>query len=213
MSKELEIVIASGNQGKIEEIKDILRDLEVKILSLQDYPEIPPIVEDGWTFEENAVKKAETVSRFTGKITLADDSGLEVDVLNGDPGVRSARYAGEGATKKDLCEKLLKAVEGIPDQDRTARFRCVIAIAQPGRPTQTVSGKCEGKIAYSMRGDYGFGYDPIFVVPSYGKTMAELGGEIKNRLSHRALALQKARLILQSILHAPCAPWLLGGRS
>lgn len=199
MSKELEIVIASGNQGKIEEIKDILRDLEVKILSLQDYPEIPPIVEDGRTFEENAVKKAETVSRFTGKITLADDSGLEVDVLNGDPGVRSAGYAGEGATKKDLCEKLLKAVEGIPDQDRTARFRCVIAIAQPGRPTQTVSGKCEGKIAYSMRGDYGFGYDPIFVVPSYGKTMAELGGEIKNRLSHRALALQKARLILQSI--------------
>lgn len=198
MSQELEIVIASGNQGKIEEINHILKDSGVKILSLQDYPDIPPIVEDGHTFEENAVKKAETVCRFTGKISLADDSGLEVDALNGAPGVMSAMYAGEGATKKDLCEKLLKAMEDVPDQKRTARFRCVMAIAQPGRSTQTVSGECEGLIAHSMQGNYGFGYDPVFLVPSYRKTMAELGGEIKNRISHRALALHKARLILKS---------------
>ncbi|MEW5767322.1 MAG: XTP/dITP diphosphatase [bacterium] len=199
MSQELEIVIASGNQGKIEEIKDILKDWRVKILSLRDYPDMAPIVEDGRTFEENAVKKAETVCRFTGKIALADDSGLEVDALNGAPGVMSARYAGEGATKEALNKKLLKAMEDVPEQKRTARFRCVMAIAQPDRQTQVVSGKCEGIIAHAMRGDYGFGYDPVFVVPSFGKTMAELGGEIKNRISHRALALQKALLILHSV--------------
>jgi len=199
----VKVVLATRNKGKIREIVPILSSqlkIPVEILSLLDYPHIPEIKEDGRTLEENAIKKATTVASLTGLITIADDSGLEVDALDGLPGVHSARFAGEEADDKKNMEKLLHLLEGIPLERRTARFRCVIAIAHPSGEIHTVDGTCDGIITTEKRGERGFGYDPVFLIPSYGKTFAELGEEIKNRISHRAIALKKASTLLNSLL-------------
>lgn len=195
-----EIVIASRNKEKKKELKTLLNDLKIKVLDLNDFPAAPNVEEKGKTFEENAKAKALTIARFTERLTLADDSGLEVKVLCGKPGVRSARFAGEGASYAEINQKLLRLLSGIPKSKRQAKFVCVIAIADKNGLVGTTQGKCSGWISFARRGKYGFGYDPVFVYPRYNKTFAELGPKIKNRVSHRAKALKKAKAIIQKYL-------------
>ncbi len=191
----LKIVLATKNRGKIEEIRSILKDSDIKgdieISSLLDYPGIPEIGEDGATFSENARKKALTVAAYTGLTACADDSGLVVDALDGAPGIYSARFAGERASDSENIKKLLRLLRSIPYEKRTARFICVIALATPDGHVNLVDGECPGMIATEERGASGFGYDPVFIVSAYGKTFAELGREVKNKISHRAIALGK----------------------
>ncbi|MBU0700286.1 XTP/dITP diphosphatase [bacterium] len=190
----MRIVIASKNKGKIEEIKRLLGDAAVDVVSLSEYPDIPEIIEDGQTFEENAVKKATTVAKYTKEIALADDSGLVVDCLNGEPGVLSARFGGENLDDNGRNQLLLERMKN--SDDRVARFICVIAIATPEGIMKTVHGSCEGTIADTHRGDHGFGYDPVFIPDGYTSTFAELGIGIKNKLSHRAKALERVGDVL-----------------
>lgn len=194
------LIIATKNKGKVKEFKEILNDVPVEVMSLYDLPECPEIVEDGDSFRQNAVKKAETISSFMGKIVVADDSGLEVDYLDGRPGIHSARFAGSKATDEENNQKLLKMLEDVPEKLRTAQFTCVIAISCPGKKTLVVEGICRGKIIDMPRGMMGFGYDPLFLVPELGKTFAELGPEIKNKISHRARAMEKAREVLRTLI-------------
>lgn len=184
-------VLASKNKHKAEEIKAIL-GAGFNVIT-QDAAGVGDIdvVEDGTTFEENAVKKAEAIMQATGKPTIADDSGLCVDALGGDPGVYTARYAGENATDKQNIGKLLGALSGVAFDKRTAKFVCVIAFAQPGRETLTFRGECAGAISLEPAGEGGFGYDPVFYVTQYDMTMAELDASIKNAISHRSAALRK----------------------
>lgn len=194
----MRLVLATNNKGKVKEFKELLGDVE--ILSLSDFPDIPDIVEDGNTFEENAIIKAKTVAQATGLMALADDSGLEVDILNGQPGIYSARFAGAGKDDQKNNEKLLALLKDVPTEKRTARFRCVIAIVTPLGETYTADGKCEGLIGKEPVGHKGFGYDPLFIVPSYNKTFAELDLAEKNKISHRGKALIKANSILEQLL-------------
>ncbi|HAA88990.1 MAG TPA: non-canonical purine NTP pyrophosphatase [Peptococcaceae bacterium] len=194
------IVIASRNPGKIAEFRQLLAELPLEVLSLLDFPEIPEILESGLTFRENALLKARTVTSYTGLTALADDSGLEVDYLGGAPGVYSARYAGPECDDAANNQKLLAELAGVPLEKRTARFRCVIAITTPRGEEFFCEGVCEGKIGYTPRGESGFGYDPLFIVPALGKTFAELGPEVKNRISHRAQAMRLAREILERLV-------------
>lgn len=189
----MEIVIASQNKGKIEEIKKILSDLGIKFLSLNDFPDLPTINEDGQTFEENAVAKAKIISQLTQKVTLSDDSGLEVDYLGGAPGVKSARFGGEQLTDAQRNQTLLKLLKNLPLSKRKARFKCVVAIAIPDGEIMTVLGECEGRINLESRGNQGFGYDPIFIPKGYSKTFGELDERVKNKISHRFKALSKAK--------------------
>lgn len=191
-----ELVIATRNAGKLKEIKKYLNHLEVNLSCLKDYPHLPEIVEDGDSFEANARKKAVVVAKYTGKLSLADDSGLEIDYLNGAPGISSARFGGNGLTDRQRSERILALLDGVPMEERTARFRAVIAIAEPDGRVKIVEGKCEGEISLEIRGKSGFGYDPIFMPAGYNQTFAELGIEIKNRLSHRGEALRKVMPIL-----------------
>jgi XTP/dITP diphosphohydrolase len=195
-----EVVIATRNPGKLREIKAILSSLPLKFLSLEDFPDLPEVVEDGATFAENAGKKARTIADFTGRPAIADDSGLAVDALQGRPGVFSSRYAGENATDGDRCQKLLEEMASIPEGKRQARFVCAMAVARPEGRMEVVEGECSGWITLTPRGKHGFGYDPIFFVPQFGKTMAELEPEEKNRVSHRARALEKLKGILPAFL-------------
>ncbi|NLY11685.1 MAG: XTP/dITP diphosphatase [Firmicutes bacterium] len=190
------LVIASQNLNKVKEIKSILVDLNYEVLPAFQVIGTLEIEEDGSTFEENAKKKALLTAKAADCLALADDSGLEVAVLNNQPGVYSARYAGEQATDEDNNQKLLSALADIPEGSRQARFRCVIAIADPQGKVVTCEGICNGRITFKPRGDNGFGYDPLFLVEEYGKTFAELETGIKNKISHRAMALQKAKEIL-----------------
>ena len=176
---------------------------EIDVLSLDDVPDAPEVVEDGETYQENAVKKATALAKHTGNIALADDSGLEVDALHGAPGVYSARYAGEHASDAERVNKLLEALKDVPDYQRTARFKCAIALASPNCQTQVVVGVCEGRLIRLPRGRYGFGFDPIFVPAGYEKTFAELGEGVKNRISHRAKALHKMKIHLQPHVSKP----------
>lgn len=194
------LVIATGNPGKFKEIATLLQGVGVVPLPLDRVGpiEVPP--ESGESFQENAGRKAEAVARASGQPALADDSGLEVDILGGQPGVRSARFGGPQATDGDRNARLLEMLRDIPMERRTARFRCVVAIAEPEGPLRFAEGICEGRIALAPRGTRGFGYDPIFEVPSLGKTFAELDLEVKNRISHRAKAMAGARVILREIL-------------
>jgi XTP/dITP diphosphohydrolase len=189
------LVVATRNKKKLVEIKELLADLDFHVLSISDFSDIPEIEEDMDTFEGNASKKAIQIAQVTGKLTLADDSGLEIDFLNGKPGIHSARFAGENATDEDRNRKVLGLMECVPKHQRTARFKCAIAIVE-NEFIEIVTGVCEGEIATEPKGNQGFGYDPIFIVPSYDKTFAELGAEIKNQISHRAIALKKAREVL-----------------
>jgi XTP/dITP diphosphohydrolase len=191
-----EVVIATRNPGKLREIEAILTPLHLKLLSLSDFPDLPEVEEDGATFAENAGKKARAIARLTGCLTIADDSGLAVDALGGRPGVLSARYAGGNATDRERYQKLLDEMAGIPEGKRQATFVCTLAVAFPGGKMQIVEGECRGWITFAPRGKHGFGYDPIFFVPEFGQTMAELEPEVKNRISHRARALEKLKLIL-----------------
>ena len=208
MSKPHAIVIATKNRGKLAELRALLSDLDVEVHAMDDVVRRDlMIVEDGETFADNALKKARIVAAATTMLTVADDSGLEVDALGGAPGVRSARYAGERATDAENNAALLAALEAIPPTERAAdhpaRFRCVLALIDPffedGAP-HTVEGVCEGTITRTPRGSGGFGYDPLFLVAGQEKTMAELGETEKNTISHRARAWQKLRLVLEKRL-------------
>lgn len=188
MSKR--IIFATGNQGKMKEIKMILADVNVEVLSLKEAGIEADIVEDGATFEENAVIKAKTIMEMTGDIVLADDSGLEIDYLNKEPGIYSARYMGEDTFYDIKNNNLIGRLNGVPDEERTARFVCVIAAAFPNGDILTTEGTIEGMIGYEIKGSNGFGYDPIFYLPQYQCTTAELDMELKNELSHRGKALR-----------------------
>jgi XTP/dITP diphosphohydrolase len=196
----MDLVIATSNQHKLKEFKTLLKGFPLTILSLKDFPDIPAVVEDGKSFYENALKKALTVARHTDKITVADDSGIEVDALDGKPGVYSARFAGEDATDEANNTKLLKELEGVSSDKRGACFKCVLVIAQPDGETAFVEGACRGTIIHEARGEYGFGYDPLFLVPEYDKTFSEITPEEKNKISHRARALEKLLKILPQYL-------------
>lgn len=184
------IIFATGNQGKMKEIREILADLDAEVLSLKDAGIEADIVEDGKTFEENAQIKAKTICEMTGEIVLADDSGLEIDYLNKEPGIYSARYMGEDTSYRIKNANLIRRLEGVPDEQRTARFVCAIAAAFPDGAVKTVRGTMEGRIGYEEKGENGFGYDPIFYLPEYGCTSAELSMEEKNKISHRGKALR-----------------------
>lgn len=195
------LVLASTNKGKILEFREILADLPFELVSLADFPEIPQVIEDGSTFAENAVIKASTIAKYTGELTLADDSGLEVDALNGEPGVYSARYGQPGWGDRERYRFLLEKLQNVPLEKRTARFRCAIALYNPrNNRVDQVDGAVEGMIGDGPRGSNGFGYDPIFYIPEIGKTMAELSAEQKNSFSHRARAAQKVLPLLQNSL-------------
>jgi XTP/dITP diphosphohydrolase len=185
-----EILAATRNRHKIEEFKKLLSEQGVDIIGLDDIEGSPDTVEDGKSFEENARKKALEASNFAEMAAFADDSGLEVEALNGAPGIHSARYAGENATNEERIAKLLKELEGV--ENRNAKFVCALAIANEGEIIETFRGEVKGKIIDAPRGEHGFGYDPVFVPDGYDKTFAELGPEIKDKISHRARATQEA---------------------
>jgi len=190
------LLLATTNKGKAAEYRDLLKGLDLELITLNQAGISREAEEDHNTFEGNARSKAEFYAALSGLLTLADDSGLEVDALGGEPGVRSSRYAGDNATDPERVNFLLNKLRDIPQDRRQARFRCVIAIAQPGKLTQTTEGTCEGFIALEPKGDNGFGYDPIFYLPDYNKTIAELPPGIKNRISHRGRAAAKAGHLL-----------------
>jgi XTP/dITP diphosphohydrolase len=192
------LLIATRNQKKKKELEDILGDLDAALLTLDELADVPEVIEDGSTFEANAIKKALTVAQLTNFVTLADDSGLEVDVLGGAPGIFSARFAGPQANDEANNRKLLALLQNIDERKRTARFVCVIAVAWPSGEVKTVTGVCPGTIAREAHGTGGFGYDPYFIPDGYEKTFAELPAEEKNRISHRGQALQEAKVLLKA---------------
>ena len=197
----MKLVLATRNQGKVRELTEMLSDTstanvsqQIEVISLNAYPHAPEVIEDGKTYMENAAKKASVIAEYTGYLTLADDAGLEVHALNGAPGINSKRWAGEDATDAIRIAKLLQALEGVTD--RRARFVAAIAVVHPDATPEGVLGVCEGHIRHAPVGESGFGYDPVFVPEGYDQTFAELGEEIKNRISHRAKALEKVFALL-----------------
>ncbi|MBI2872677.1 MAG: XTP/dITP diphosphatase [Chloroflexi bacterium] len=190
------LLIATTNPGKVAEYRLLLGELPYVLVTPAEVGVKLEVEERGATFEENAVAKALTFAQASGLLTLADDSGLEVDALGGAPGVRSARYAGPGATDGDRVQALLEALEGVPQERRTARFRCVIALAWPDGRVETCEGKVEGMVALEPAGENGFGYDPIFYLPERGVTIAHLNSEEKNAISHRGAAARMAARLL-----------------
>lgn len=186
----MRLVVATRNRHKLEEIRAIFALPSLELCSMDDFPGVPEIAEDANTFEANALKKAVTTARTLGAWAMADDSGLEVDALGGEPGVYSARYAGEPVCHAANNAKLLAALGDRPD--RQARFRCVIALSNPVGSTRTVEGRCEGTIAFAERGDGGFGYDPLFVPNGHNRTFSEMNADAKNAVSHRGIALRRA---------------------
>lgn len=195
----MKLVIATSNMAKAAEISTLLENCGIEILSLADYPDMPDIIEDGSTFMENALKKARDTSTFTGLTALADDSGLEVDALDGQPGVMSARFA---PTSEARIKKLLELLKDVPDELRTARFICALALVSPDDFVWTTTSRCEGMITQKPSGDSGFGYDPIFYYEPLGKTFAEIPLETKNQISHRGIALNafKKAVVVEGIL-------------
>jgi XTP/dITP diphosphohydrolase len=195
-----EVIIATKNPGKAMEFEHIFAARDIEVRTLLDFPEVPEVEETGLTFEENAILKAEAVSQALGKMVIGDDSGLIVDALEGRPGIYSARYAGEPKNDQNNTDKVLSEMKGLPKEKRSARFYCALAFSIPGQETLTVSGTCEGRILEERRGSNGFGYDPVFYVPEKGHAMAELSSDEKNKISHRANALKKLDVVLDSIL-------------
>jgi XTP/dITP diphosphohydrolase len=184
----MKIVFASSNEGKVREIREMLEGMGIELISLSNYAGVPEIVEDGKSFQENALKKAKIISEFTGETVLADDSGLQVEVLAGEPGIYSSRYAGEKATDEENNTKLLTKLKNIPQEKRTAFFICVLVLYRRDGSYDYFEGKWNGQIIDERRGNNGFGYDPIFLVPELKMTAAELPAEIKNKVSHRGQA-------------------------
>jgi len=196
----MKLVIATGNKNKILEIKQKFSGAEhLEIIKLSEFSDIPEIIEDADTFSGNAIKKARVIRDFTGLPAMADDSGLVIDALYGEPGVFSARYGGVGLSDRDRYLLVLEKMKNTPDHKRSARFVCSIAIALPDGREFFSEGICEGRIAIVPSGENGFGYDPIFYLPEYGRTMAELTLDIKNRISHRGKALDQASLIIKDL--------------
>lgn len=187
------VILASGNKGKIAEFRSMFEPFGATIVPLNELPDPIDVEETGDTFEENARLKAETIANRYNMLTVADDSGLAIDALEGRPGVYSARYAGEAKDDQKNIDKVMEELKSVSSDERTARFYCVIAVAYPGRETQYVVGTCDGLIAESRSGEGGFGYDPIFYLPNYKQTMAEIGNSEKNKISHRAVAMQKLK--------------------
>lgn len=196
----MQIVLATRNQHKKQELVALLGGLDIIIRTLDDFPEAPEVVEDGDTCEANAMKKAVEIAQYTGLPAVADDTGLEVDALGGRPGAFAARYAGEQATYEDNCRKLLHELRGVSPAQRGARFVTVAAIAFPAGKTVSAKGVLEGVIAEEAVGSRGFGYDPVFFLPEYRQTLAQLSPEVKNRISHRARAFAQAKTLLQQTM-------------
>jgi len=194
----MQLLIATHNQGKMREYRQLLKGLSLNLVSLDDVGIKDDVPETGETYADNALLKARAYAQQSGILTLADDSGLEVDALDGEPGPLSARYAGEGATDADRIDYLLGKLATVSPTQRTARFRCVIALVWPSGREQLVEGTCEGRITKAPRGEQGFGYDPVFLVADDTRTMAELSAEEKNAISHRARAAAKARALLEA---------------
>ncbi len=193
------LLLATNNQAKVHEYKSLLQDLPFKLVTLADEGIATVVSEVGESLEENARLKATVLATQSRLLTLSDDSGLEVDALGGEPGLLSARYAGEGASDKDRVSYLLSRLGDVPWQRRSARFRCVIAVAEPGGDVGFCSGECRGFITFEPRGEQGFGYDPIFYLPELDKTMAELPLEMKNWISHRGQAARKVHQVLEGL--------------
>lgn len=197
IKKMTKIIFATGNAGKMREIRDIMADLDVELLSMKEAGIKLDIVEDGKTFEENALIKARAICKLAGEMVLADDSGLEIDYLNKEPGIYSARYMGEDTSYHIKNKSLIDRLEGVPDEKRTARFVCAIAAVFPDGKELVVRGTVEGIIGYEEKGENGFGYDPIFYLPERGCTTAELTPEEKNSISHRGNALRLMKELLE----------------
>ena len=195
----IKLLVATNNKGKLEEYRSLLAGIPFEMVSPAEARICLEVKESGKTFEDNATLKARAFAAVSGLLTLADDSGLEVDALGGEPGVMSARYAGEGASDAQRVQYLLSKLKDVPPEKRTARFRCVIAIAAPEGNVRLCAGECRGTIISEPRGGHGFGYDPVFYFPELGKTMAELPMEVKNRISHRGRAAAEARKILMQM--------------
>jgi len=196
----MQLLVATNNRGKIQEYRELLAGLTADLVFPASMGLAGQVVESGDSFAENAAIKARAYAQASGLLTLADDSGLEVDALDGAPGVRTARYAGQGASDAERYWLLLRNLEHVPWEARTARFRCAVAIATLDGQLHTAEGYCAGIIAFAPRGEQGFGYDPVFYMPDYGRTMAELDPAVKNRVSHRARAVQAAWPILETLL-------------
>jgi len=194
------LLLGTNNQAKVREYRSLLTDLDYELVTMAEQGISVAVEEVGESLEENARLKAETIAGKSRLLTLADDSGLEVDALGGEPGRLSARYAGENATDKELITYLLQRLDGVPREKRTARFRCVIALATPGGKVELCSGDCPGLITFEPSGEHGFGYDPIFYLPELDKTMAELTLEQKNKISHRGQAARKAAQVLRNMV-------------
>ena len=196
----MDIVLATRNEGKVREFLRLLTGLDLNILSMNNFPNIGDIEESGDTFEANALLKAKTVSSITGLIAIADDSGLEVDALDGRPGIYSARYAGEAASDEENYLKLLEEMKDVPEDDRGAAFVCTIVVSRPSGESITAVGRCKGVIGSGPEGEGGFGYDPIFYLPDSGCTMASISKEEKNNISHRGEAVKELKKILPAFL-------------
>jgi len=193
----LELIVATKNKKKLKEIKDILKGFKVKVISMEIYPDLPRIIENGLTFKDNAIKKAVKIARFTKKLTLGEDSGLCIDALQGLPGVRSARFSGRDKSDLKNNLKVLKLLEGVPLKKRKAYYVCAVALADQDGLIGVVEGRCPGLIDFKQKGTSGFGYDPLFLIPKYKKTFGQLGERIKHKMSHRYHALEKARKIIE----------------
>ena len=196
----MELIVATKNNKKLQEIKDILKTLKLRISSLADCGITPRIVESGKTFKENAVKKALKVARVTGALSLGEDSGLCVDALAGAPGIYSARFSGKNKDDAQNNAKLLQLLKGLPLKKRKAHYVCAVALADKDGLIGVTEGKCNGWIGFELKGRYGFGYDPIFVIPRFKKTFAELGEQTKHKMSHRYHALEKVKKIIKKYI-------------
>ena len=195
-----QLVIATKNKKKLHELKRYLLGVKADVISLEGFEKLPRIVENGSTFKENAIKKAVKISKFVKGLAVADDSGLSVKALGGKPGVKSSRFAGSGKSDKANSRKLLDLLKDVPAGNRQAMFVCAAAIADNGKVVKVIEENCRGSIAFESRGRYGFGYDPLFLIPRYDKTFGELGLKIKDRMSHRSKALRKIRQFLRKYL-------------
>ena len=205
----IDLLVATTNRGKFAEIMSILKQLHVKLISISDLKDPPTVIEDGGSFEENAMKKARTFAEYSGFYTLADDSGLEVDALNGAPGIYSARYSGKEGNVDKNNQKLLDRLKHVPEEKRSARFVCALTLCAPrsrGGKDWIVRGSCEGYIGFAAKGKKGFGYDPLFFFPPFGKTFGEIDRQEKARVSHRGKALKKLAEILPECLDVSVKP-------
>ncbi len=196
----MELIVATRNKKKLKEIRQIWKGLKIRLSSLEDYPSAPRIIEDGKTFKENAIKKAVKIARFSGKLAMGEDSGLCVDALGGEPGIYSSRFSGKDKSDLKNNLKLLRLLGDMPLKKRRAHYVCAVALADKDGVVGVVQGRCPGCIGFEMQGHAGFGYDPLFIVPAYKKTFAQLGERIKHKISHRRRALEKAKKILQKYI-------------